>query len=82
MSDVKIEESLFGKLSSEHELTKVKKFTLTNKNDFSLSVLSYGAAVQAICVKDKMGKMTNVVLGFEALEGFYNLIKNIYQKID
>ena len=67
---VSIEESIFGKLTDpSQELKTVKKFVLTNtKSGFSVSLISYGATIQAINVKDKNGKLTNVALGFESLQ--------------
>src|SRR5690606_2625814 len=39
---------------------------VTIKNDFiSLTVLDYGAIIQKLIVKNKEGKATNVVVGFE-----------------
>lgn len=66
MSQIKIEEMKFGRLSDGQE---VKKYILRNKNDFEVSLISYGAAIQAIKVKDKNQKLINVVLGFETIEG-------------
>ena len=67
---VKIDEAVFGKLNdAAADLKTVKKFTLTNRNDFSVCLISYGAAIQSIRVKDKRGEMTSVVLGFDCLEG-------------
>ena len=65
---VTVVESSFGKLQNGEE---VKKVTITNKNDFSVSVISFGAAIQSITVKDKNGQPTNVVLGFDTIEGFF-----------
>ena len=67
---VSIEESIFGKLTDpSQELKTVKKFVLANTTSgFSVSLISYGATIQAINVKDKNGKMTNVALGFESLQ--------------
>jgi hypothetical protein len=72
-NSIKIDESIFGKLTDErHELKTVKKFTLTNKTSgFSVSLLSYGATLHAIHVKDKSGHVTNVALGFECLQGWF-----------
>jgi len=44
---------------------------VTIKNDFiSLTVLDYGAIIQKLLVKDKDGKATNVVVGFEEPEKY------------
>jgi len=73
-NSVKIEESIFGKLTDEsQELKTVKKFVLTNTSSgFSVSLISYGATIQAIHVRDKSGKLTNVALGFDSLQGKKN----------
>ena len=66
MGDIIIEESVFGQLSDGQQ---VKRFLVKNKKDFSFSVISFGAAIQSINVKDKNNKLVNVALGFETLEG-------------
>lgn len=77
MSEISIEESLFGRLSNKQE---VKKYTLTNKNGFSFSVISYGASIQSINVKDKDGKLRSVALGLNTLEGTPSKINLHYNK--
>lgn len=66
MDEIKIEESVFGKLADKQV---VKKYTMTNKNGFSVSLISYGATIQSVFVKDKSGKLVNIALGFETIEG-------------
>ncbi|CAF1071452.1 unnamed protein product [Brachionus calyciflorus] len=67
MSQIVIEESLFGKLSNKQN---VKKYKMTNQNGFSVSLISYGASIQAVHVKDKNGQVVNVALGFDTLEEY------------
>ena len=61
--------SLFGKLSDGRE---VFKFTLKNKNGMEASIINFGATITSLIVPDKSGKMEDVVLGYDSLEGFVN----------
>lgn len=70
MSQIKVIETKFGKLADGQQ---VKKYTIQNtKNDFEFSVISYGAAIQSVKVKDKNDKLTSVVLGFDTIEGKFS----------
>lgn len=64
-----ITKTLFGKLSDGRE---VFKFTLKNKNGMEVSIINFGATVTSIVVPDKNGKMEDVVLGYDSLDGFVN----------
>jgi aldose 1-epimerase len=64
--EVQIEEAEFGRLVSGEQ---VKLFKLRNQNDFQLNLISYGASIQSVLVKDKENKLINVTLGFDTLEG-------------
>lgn len=48
---------------------KVSMYTLRNKNNQEVDVLTYGATVRAIRTPDKNGKVDDVVLGFDDIEG-------------
>lgn len=48
----------------------VTKFTITNKNGMSISLLDFGAIVQAIHVPDKNGKTADIALGFDDIAGY------------
>ena len=50
----------FGKLPDGRVVTAGK---LTNHAGASLTVLDYGATVQALCIPDRNGKPVDVVLG-------------------
>jgi hypothetical protein len=65
-----VHESFFGFLNSpEHEM--VHKYTIKKANSgFQVGLISYGAALQFIYVKDKRQILTNVLLGFDTLKGF------------
>ena len=47
----------------------VIELTMTNKNGVGVHLISYGAAVTKLFVPDRTGKMDDVVLGFDHLEG-------------
>ena len=51
---------------------KVWLFTLKNKNGTSASVTNYGAAVTSLSVPDKNGGFTDVLLGYDDLDGYIN----------
>jgi aldose 1-epimerase len=45
-------------------------FTLKNKNGAEAAVTSYGGRIVSLFVPDKNGKLTDVVFGFENVDGF------------
>src|SRR5437870_4608629 len=65
LADVK--EEAYGKLPDGKE---VKAFTLTNKNGMKAKIITYGAILAELHVPDKDGKLADVVLGFDNLEGY------------
>ncbi len=48
----------------------VTAFTLTNRNGVVMKCMEYGAIITELRVPDKGGKMADVVLGFDKLEGY------------
>jgi aldose 1-epimerase len=48
----------------------VSLFTLTNKNGLSAKVTNYGGILVALKVPDRAGKLADVVLGKDSLEGY------------
>jgi len=64
---------VFGKTSSGEE---VPLYTMRNANGVEVAVTSFGGRIVAIRVPDRSGKMSDVVLGFDHLEGY--LAKNPY----
>src|SRR5438477_9468494 len=49
---------------------EVDLYTLTNPGGLVLKVITYGATVTELHVPDKNGKLADVVLGFESLQGY------------
>ncbi len=57
----------FGKLPDG---TEVESYTLYNTQGASAKVITYGASLAELHVPDRNGKMGDVVLGFDNLEGY------------
>ncbi|MDE3057979.1 MAG: galactose mutarotase [Bacteroidota bacterium] len=64
-----IEEKLFGKLRDGRE---VFSFTLTNASGTRATIINFGAAVVSLYVPDRNGKLADVVLGYDSLDGYVN----------
>ncbi|MBL4675139.1 MAG: galactose mutarotase [Mucilaginibacter sp.] len=47
-------------------------YILKNKNGVEAAVTNYGGRIVSLLVPDKDGKLTDVVLGFESVDGFIN----------
>lgn len=50
--------------------TEVEQYTLTNKNGMVVKIITYGGIIREILVPDRDGKLGDVVLGFETLDGY------------
>jgi aldose 1-epimerase len=59
--------TIFGKLSDGRA---VQKFILTNKAGSTMEAIEYGATITALCVPDRKGKIQDVVLGYDSLQGY------------
>jgi len=64
---MKIKKSIFGKLNDNSE---AYLYTLTSGKGMSVSVTNYGALITSIKVPDKSGCISDVVLGFNNLDGY------------
>jgi aldose 1-epimerase len=62
-----VEKRLFGELESGKS---TYLYTLTNRNDMVVSISNYGGIITEIKVKDKNGKLGDVTLGYDNLEGY------------
>ena len=56
----------FGKLGD----VPVQIYTLTNKNGLMARITNYGAIVTELHVPDRTGRLTDVVSGFDTLDGY------------
>jgi aldose 1-epimerase len=61
--------SSFGKTP---EGDAVDLYVLTNKNGMEVAITTYGGAVVSIKVPDRSGKLGDVVLGYDSLDGYIN----------
>ncbi len=61
-----IEEELWGEVEGQ----PVYLYKLTNSSGTKMYVTNYGATIQSLYVKDKYGKMEDVVLGYDSLEEY------------
>jgi aldose 1-epimerase len=59
--------SSFGKTP---EGEPVELYTLTNKNGVEAAISAYGGAVVSLKVPDRTGKLGDIVLGYDSVEGY------------
>ncbi len=59
---------LFGKTGDR----EVFLFTMTNSNGITVKITNYGGIITSILVPDQNGKMGDIVLGFDSLDGYLN----------
>ena len=57
----------YGKLADDRE---VDLYTCTNANGLVVKLITYGAIVTSVEVPDRDGKLDNITLGFDALDGY------------
>jgi aldose 1-epimerase len=62
-----VEKTEFGKMPDG---TVIEAFTLYNTQGASAKIITYGATLTELHVPDRNGKMGDVVLGFDNLEGY------------
>src|SRR5579883_1298103 len=62
-----IEKSAYGKTPDGQEITL---FTLTNEKGVQAQIINFGGIVVSLKVPDKQGKLADVVLGYDSLEGY------------
>jgi len=62
-----VSKEVFGKLADGR---KVELYTLTNANGARARIMTYGAIVVSLEMPDRNGKLDDVTLGFDNLEGY------------
>jgi aldose 1-epimerase len=67
MSKPEIEKQAFGMTADQ---TAVDIYTLTNANGLEARIMTYGGTVVSLKVPDRNGKLVDVVLGYDDLEGY------------
>ncbi len=70
-AEAKLKKESFGKLPDG---TPVDVYTLTNKNGVEAKITNYGATLTSIKAPDRTGKLDDVVLGYDSIDGY--LAKN------
>jgi aldose 1-epimerase len=63
----RVEKVPFGKTPDG---TAIDLYVLTNPSGMTAKVMTYGATLTELLVRDRDGKLDNVVLGFDNLEGY------------
>lgn len=67
MTKPEIKKQPFGKTADQQA---VDLYTLTNANGAEVAIMTYGGTVVSLKVPDRSGRMTDVVLGYDSLEGY------------
>ncbi|EDW19385.1 galactose mutarotase [Drosophila mojavensis] len=71
---VTITEEIFG--LAKNPFTKVpemvRRYTMTNQNKMSVSVIQLGAIIQSVCMPDAYDKIEDVCLGFDDIASYVN----------
>jgi aldose 1-epimerase len=62
-----IDKSPFGKTKDGQEITL---YTIRNRHGLLLKMMNYGATVVALETPDRHGKVANITLGFDKLDGY------------
>ena len=62
-----IQRSTFGKMADGQT---IELYTLTNRHGLQVAITNYGGRVVKLITPDRHGKMADIVLGFDNLEGF------------
>ncbi|CAL1678752.1 unnamed protein product [Lasius platythorax] len=79
--DTLIEEDGFGFVPRPRGIVSsksreiVRRYTMTNKNKGIVRLISWGASIQSIKIPNRDGKLADVVLGFDDMDGY---LKNRY----
>lgn len=63
----RVETDTFGKLPDGREVTR---FRMTNAQGVSVALIDYGGIITEVNVPDRDGKLANINLGFDSLEGY------------
>ena len=64
-----IKKESFGKTTGGEQ---IELYSLTNKKGMEVSITNFGATVVTLKVPDRAGKATDIVLGYDTLDGYEN----------
>lgn len=62
-----VKTTVFGKLPDQRD---VLMYTLANRSGATMQVINYGATITSLRVPDRNGKIEDVVLGYDTLQGY------------
>lgn len=65
--------TFYGTMADSKE---VRLFTISNKNNVTLQVITYGATLQSLYTPDKYGRVNDITIGFDSLYGHVNYSDN------
>jgi len=60
------------------DFDKIKLYTFSNKSGMKVKITNYGAIVTAILVPDRNGKIGDITLGYNSVEGYINAVDKPY----
>ena len=63
---------------SKKSFSSIEQYTLTNKNGMVVKITNYGATITSIQVPDRDGNLSDVALGYDAVEGYINAVDRPY----
>ena len=67
MKKIRISKSEFGKTKDS---STVEQYTLKNANGVEVNVITYGGRITSLKVPNKDGKLANIVLGHDTMDGY------------
>ncbi|MDH7512345.1 MAG: aldose epimerase family protein [Clostridiales bacterium] len=70
-----IQKQSFGRLPDGSE---VEAYTLTNSHGLKARIMTYGATLTSLEVPDRSGKLADIVLGHDSLDGYIDIAQNPY----
>ena len=73
-----MERKTFGKLADGEEATL---YTISNTKGMYAQITDFGASIVSLVVKDKDGKNTDVVLGYENAETYQQQMASCWKKL-
>ena len=64
---VKVSKRMYGKTKAGE---KVHEYTLKNKNDITVRLITYGATMTSLVTPDRDGNLADIVLGYDDISGY------------
>ena len=60
------------------DFDSIRLYTLSNKNGVEIKVTNFGAIITSILVPDRDGKLADIALGYDQVEGYINAVDKPY----